>query len=108
RAPGSHPGGQGFEPPQLHAARCRSHVTRCTRCPEGAFSCNVRRAACDALGRPVVRPDEPTVNVLVSVPLGVIGNTPDSGSGESWFSVIFAARLRFAVDPRRGNSKRDA
>src|SRR5213592_1367981 len=28
-----------------------------------------------------------------SLPLGVIGNTPDSGSGESWF------------DPRRGNSK---
>src|SRR5262249_59742712 len=26
------------------------------------------------------------------VPLGVTGNTPDSGSGESWF------------DPRRGNS----
>src|SRR5216684_8440524 len=32
----------------------------------------------------------------LSVPLGVTGNTPDSGSGESWF------------DPRRGNSKRDA
>src|SRR5881396_1248273 len=47
RAPGSHPGGQGFEPPQLHS----------------------------------------------SVPLGVTGNTPDSGSGESWF------------DPRRGNLK---
>src|SRR3989442_14362573 len=31
-----------------------------------------------------------------SVPLGVTGNTPDSGSGESWF------------DPRRGNSQRDA
>src|SRR2546425_11785800 len=31
-----------------------------------------------------------------SLPLGVTGNTPDSGSGESWF------------DPRRGNSKRDA
>src|SRR2546426_7830684 len=31
-----------------------------------------------------------------SLPLGVIGNTPDSGSGESWF------------DPRRGNSRRDA
>src|SRR5712664_4077264 len=30
------------------------------------------------------------------LPLGVTGNTPDSGSGESWF------------DPRRGNSKRDA
>src|SRR5882762_10234930 len=42
RAPGSHPGGQGFEPPQLH---CRT------------------------------------------VPLGVIGNTPDSGSGESWFEI---------------------
>jgi hypothetical protein len=28
-----------------------------------------------------------------SLPLGVTGNTPDSGSGESWF------------DPRRGNSK---
>src|SRR5205085_9463325 len=27
------------------------------------------------------------------LPLGVTGNTPDSGSGESWF------------DPRRGNSK---
>ena len=48
RAPGSHPGGQGFEPPQLH----------------------------------------------VSLPLGVTGNTPDSGSGESWF------------EPRRGNFKR--
>src|SRR5437899_1790330 len=34
--------------------------------------------------------------VVVPVPLGVIGNTPDSGSGESWF------------DPRRGNSKREA
>src|SRR2546422_606579 len=33
--------------------------------------------------------------VVVPVPLGVIGNTPDSGSGESWF------------DPRRGNLKRD-
>src|SRR2546429_3283620 len=31
-----------------------------------------------------------------SLPLGVTGNTPDSGSGESWF------------EPRRGNSKRDA
>ena len=30
------------------------------------------------------------------LPLGVTGNTPDSGSGESWF------------EPRRGNSKRDA
>ena len=30
------------------------------------------------------------------LPLGVTGNTPDSGSGESWF------------DPRRGNSQRDA
>ncbi len=49
RAPGSHPGGQGFEPPQLHF-----------------------------------------------LPLGVTGNTPDSGSGESWF------------EPRRGNLKRDA
>src|SRR5512141_2615462 len=29
------------------------------------------------------------------LPLGVTGNTPDSGSGESWF------------DPRRGNWKRD-
>ena len=29
----------------------------------------------------------------VQLPLGVTGNTPDSGSGESWF------------DPRRGNSK---
>ena len=29
------------------------------------------------------------------LPLGVTGNTPDSGSGESWF------------DPRRGNSKPD-
>ena len=28
------------------------------------------------------------------LPLGVTGNTPDSGSGESWF------------EPRRGNSKR--
>src|SRR5438046_9878334 len=28
-----------------------------------------------------------------SMPLGVTGNTPDSGSGESWF------------DPRRGNCK---
>ena len=28
-----------------------------------------------------------------SLPLGVTGNTPDSGSGESWF------------EPRRGNSK---
>src|SRR5229473_3195294 len=32
----------------------------------------------------------------LSVPLGVTGNTPDSGSGESWF------------EPRRGNSRRDA
>src|SRR5437660_2334946 len=31
-----------------------------------------------------------------NLPLGVTGNTPDSGSGESWF------------EPRRGNSKRDA
>src|SRR5882762_3749664 len=31
-----------------------------------------------------------------SLPLGVTGNTPDSGSGESWF------------EPRRGNLKRDA
>src|SRR5262245_47094677 len=30
----------------------------------------------------------------MTVPLGVIGNTPDSGSGESWF------------DPRRGNVRR--
>src|SRR2546430_13268392 len=30
------------------------------------------------------------------LPLGVTGNTPDSGSGESWF------------EPRRGNSNRDA
>jgi len=30
---------------------------------------------------------------FVSVPLGVIGNTPDSGSGESWF------------EPRRGNGE---
>src|SRR6476646_3295117 len=29
------------------------------------------------------------------LPLGVTGNTPDSGSGESWF------------DPRRGNSEPD-
>src|SRR5436190_2099431 len=50
RAPGSHPGGQGFEPPQLHE-------------------------------------DESLL------PVGVTGNTPDSGSGESWF------------DPRRGNLK---
>ena len=28
-----------------------------------------------------------------ALPLGVTGNTPDSGSGESWF------------DPRRGNSR---
>src|SRR5207244_768785 len=34
--------------------------------------------------------------ILGALPLGVIGNTPDSGSGESWF------------EPRRGNSKRDA
>src|SRR5438445_12190934 len=34
--------------------------------------------------------------VAVPLPLGVTGNTPDSGSGESWF------------EPRRGNSKRDA
>src|SRR2546427_3264923 len=33
---------------------------------------------------------------IQELPLGVIGNTPDSGSGESWF------------EPRRGNSKRDA
>src|SRR6266849_4987120 len=33
---------------------------------------------------------------IEKLPLGVIGNTPDSGSGESWF------------EPRRGNSKRDA
>src|SRR5438046_723434 len=36
------------------------------------------------------------VTGVVPVPLGVTGNTPDSGSGESWF------------EPRRGNSKRDA
>src|SRR5437660_2546359 len=41
-------------------------------------------------------PNNATAPCLVSVPLGVIGNTPDSGSGESWF------------EPRRGNSKRDA
>src|SRR5207302_400971 len=34
--------------------------------------------------------------ILGALPLGVTGNTPDSGSGESWF------------EPRRGNSKRDA
>ena len=32
-------------------------------------------------------------DVTTSLPLGVTGNTPDSGSGESWF------------EPRRGNSK---
>ena len=32
--------------------------------------------------------------VWEALPLGVTGNTPDSGSGESWF------------DPRRGNSSR--
>ena len=32
---------------------------------------------------------------LEKLPLGVTGNTPDSGSGESWF------------EPRRGNLKRD-
>src|SRR5437667_7643826 len=37
-----------------------------------------------------------TIEGSQSLPLGVTGNTPDSGSGESWF------------DPRRGNSKRDA
>src|SRR5438094_465043 len=41
-------------------------------------------------------PNRPPVIVLVPMPLGVTGNTPDSGSGESWF------------EPRRGNSKRDA
>src|SRR5207247_619652 len=34
--------------------------------------------------------------ILGALPLGVTGNTPDSGSGESWF------------EPRRGNLKRDA
>jgi hypothetical protein len=34
----------------------------------------------------------PAIESLGIVPLGVTGNTPDSGSGESWF------------DPRRGNS----
>src|SRR2546425_13214219 len=45
RAPGSHPGGQGFEPPQLHLTRCRSHVTRDTRCPRVLFrvTCDVQR-----------------------------------------------------------------
>src|SRR5437868_880645 len=63
-----------------------------------------------------------------SLPLGVTGNTPDSGSGESWFEprrgnfegppgdrrrpFFVAPRslcrlLRCAVEPRRGNSKRD-
>ena len=61
------------------------------------------------------------------LPLGVTGNTPDSGSGESWFeprrgnqsrsevlrlfdcpSGLFAPCLRCGVEPRRGNSKRDA
>src|SRR2546425_3529603 len=37
-----------------------------------------------------------TANSRLTLPLGVTGNTPDSGSGESWF------------DPRRGNSKREA
>src|SRR6059036_985708 len=36
-----------------------------------------------------------SVTSVIPVPLGVTGNTPDSGSGESWF------------EPRRGNSKRD-
>jgi hypothetical protein len=33
---------------------------------------------------------------LAPMPLGVTGNTPDSGSGESWF------------EPRRGNGSRDS
>src|SRR6266581_9167590 len=36
-----------------------------------------------------VRGSSPLSSIIL--PLGVIGNTPDSGSGESWF------------DPRRGN-----
>src|SRR5207237_6698985 len=61
----------------LHVASYTSQVARVRR---RVLSRDVRRAACDAFGHPVVRPDEPTVNVLVSVPLGVIGNTPDSGT----------------------------
>src|SRR5437879_12155891 len=37
-----------------------------------------------------------TANSRLTLPFGVTGSTPDSGSGESWF------------EPRRGNSKRDA
>src|SRR5882672_1972301 len=42
------------------------------------------------------RSDDEIILAWTSLPLGVTGNTPDSGSGESWF------------EPRRGNSKRDA
>ncbi len=34
-----------------------------------------------------------SMTIEAALPLGVTGNTPDSGSGESWF------------EPRRGNSK---
>src|SRR6185312_5614739 len=69
----------------------------------------------------------------MSLPLGVTGNTPDSGSGESWFdprrgnfegplnaalrrfpsrrSSVAGARdrsLALAIDPRRGNFARQA
>ena len=64
------------------------------------------------------------MNAEAVLPLGVTGNTPDSGSGESWFEprrgnfkrrltvVAFVfllplvTCLRRAVDPRRGNFKR--
>src|SRR5437016_14506422 len=38
RAPGSHPGGQGFEPPQLHA-RCQSSDVR----PQGVLEADIGR-----------------------------------------------------------------
>src|SRR6266487_3236559 len=82
RAPGSHPGGQGFEPPQLHKDGYWVSGT----------GCRVLHVPSPDESAPGTRQPTP----VVTLPLGVIGNTPDSGSGESWF------------DPRRGNSKRDA
>src|SRR5882762_8375938 len=84
RAPGSHPGGQGFEPPQLHGKTRRTGVREPCRL---ALSVHHLCVCCVCYC---------SLTSSRTVPLGVTGNTPDSGSGESWF------------EPRRGNSKRDA
>src|SRR5207302_9675526 len=74
------PGGQGFEPPQLHCTVARRQDATFHEVAPGVSELEVeslvtwRRGTCNC-----------------SLPLGVTGNTPDSGSGESWF------------EPRRGN-----